>query len=94
MAFEKKINRKTTLPVLCNKAAPKDAACNMQVFLHTLFLEYPTERKGNKCKAAFVTHKQIDMPSLELFWPCSIVAKNLGDILAHGHSIELACCVK
>ena len=58
----------------------------MQVFLHTLFLEYTTETGGNKCKAVFYTYKQIGMPSLELFWPCSILVKNLGDVLARGLS--------
>ena len=61
----------------------------MQVFLHTLFLEYATEMGGNKCEAAFYTYKQIGMPSLELFWPCSILAKNLGDVLTRGLSIEI-----
>ena len=28
------------------------------------------------------------MPSLELFWPCSIFAKNLGDVLARSLSIS------
>ena len=56
----------------------------MQVFLHTLFLEYATETGENKCKAVFYTYKQIGMQSLELFWPCSILAKNLGDVLARG----------
>ena len=37
----------------------------------------------------FYTYKQIGMPSLELFWPCSILAKNLGDVLARGLSIVL-----
>ena len=59
----------------------------MQVFLHTLFLKYATETEGNKCNAVFYTYKQIGMRSLELFWPCSILAKNLGDVLAHGLSI-------
>ena len=72
---------------MCNKAAPKEADRDMQVFLHTLFLEYATETVGNKCKAVFYTYKQIGMPSLELFWPCSILAKNLGDVLARGLSI-------
>ena len=57
-------------------------------FLHTLFLEYATETGGNKCKAVFYTYKQIGMGSLELFWPCSILAKNLGDVLAHGLSYQ------
>ena len=60
----------------------------MQVFLHSLFLEYATETVGNKCKAVFYTYKQIGMRSLELFWPCTILAKNLGDVLARGLSIE------
>ena len=60
----------------------------MQVcFLHTLFLEYATETRGNKCKAVFYRYKQIGMRSLELFWPFSILAKNLGDVLALGLSI-------
>ena len=59
------------------------------MFLHTLFLEYATETGGNKCKAVFYTYKQIGMPSLELFWPCSILAKNLGDVLARGLSIAV-----
>ena len=55
----------------------------MQVcFLHTLFLEYATETRGNKCKAVFYRYKQIGMRSLELFWPFSILAKNLGHVLA------------
>ena len=58
----------------------------MLVFLHTLFLEYATEMRGNKCKAVFYTYKQVGMQSLELFWPCSILAKHLGDVLAHGLS--------
>ena len=58
----------------------------MQVFLHTLFLEYATETGGNKCKAVLYTYKQIGMRSLELFWPCSILAKNLGDVLARSLS--------
>ena len=59
----------------------------MQVcFLHTLFLEYPTETRGNKCKAVFYRYKRIGMRSLELFWPFSILAKNLGDVLAHSLS--------
>ena len=52
----------------------------MQVFLHTLFLKYATETEGNKCKAAFYMYKQIGMRSLELFWPCTILVKNLGDV--------------
>ena len=52
-----------------------------------LFLKYATETEGNKCKAAFYTYKQIGMRSLELFWPCTILAKNLGDVLARGLSI-------
>ena len=56
------------------------------MFLHTLFQAYATETEGNKCKAVFYTYKQIGMRSLELFWPCSILAKSLGDILAHGFS--------
>ena len=59
----------------------------MQVFLHTLFLKYATETGENKCKAVFYMYKQIGIPSLELFWPCSILAKNLGDVLARGLSI-------
>ena len=39
---------------------------------------------GNKCNAVFYTYTQIGMRSLELFWPCLIFAKNLGDVLAHG----------
>ena len=59
----------------------------MQVcFLHTLFLEYATETRGNKCKAVFYRYKRIGMRSLELFWPFSILAKNLGDVLAHSLS--------
>ena len=57
------------------------------MFLHTLFLEYATETGGIKCKAVFYTYKQIGMRCLELFWPCLILAKNLGDVLAHGLSI-------
>ena len=60
----------------------------MQVFLHTLFLEYTTETGGNKCKAVFYTYKQIGMRSLELFWPCSILVKNLGDVLARSLSYQ------
>ena len=60
-----------------------------RVFLHTLFLEYTTETGGNKCKAVFYTYKQIGMPSSELFWPCPILAKNLGDILARGLPINM-----
>ena len=59
----------------------------MEVFLHNLFLKYATETEGNKCKAAFYTYKQIGMRSLEPFWPCTILAKNLGDVLARGLSI-------
>ena len=62
----------------------------MEVFLHNLFLKYATETEGNKCKAAFYTYKQIDMRSLEPFWPCTILAKNLGDVLARGLSIAKA----
>ena len=51
------------------------------MLLHTLFLEYATETGGNKCKAVFYTYKQIDMRSRELFWPCSILAKLLRDVL-------------
>ena len=58
----------------------------MQGFLHTLFLEYATETGGNKCKAVLYTYKQIGMSSLELFWPCLILAKNLGDVLARSLS--------
>ena len=61
----------------------------MQVFLQTLFLKYATETGGNKFKAVFYTYKQIGMRSLELFWPCSILAKNLGDILARGLNNQL-----
>ena len=62
----------------------------MQVcFLHTLFLEYATETRGNKCKAVFYRYKRIGMRSLELFWPFSILAKNLGDVLALSLSIHL-----
>ena len=57
-------------------------------FLHTLFLEYATETGGNKCKAVFYTYIQIGMRSLELFWPCSILAKNLGDVLARSLSYQ------
>ena len=57
-------------------------------FLRTLFLEHTTEMGGNKCKAVFYTYKQIGMQRLELLWPCLILAKNLGDILAHGLSIH------
>ena len=76
---------------MCNKAAPKEADRDMQVFLHTLCLEYATETGGNKCKAVFYTYKQIGMPSLdpELFWSRSILAKNLGDVLARGLSIVI-----
>ena len=66
----------------------KNPFVTQRVFLHTLFLEYATETGGNKCKAVFYTYKQIGMPSLELFWPRSILAKNLGDVLARGLSIE------
>ena len=59
-----------------------------RVFLHTLFLEYATETGGNKCKAVFYTYKQIGMRSLELFWPCAILAKDLGDFLARGLSYQ------
>ena len=55
----------------------------------TLFLEYATETRGNKCKAVFYRYKQTGMRSLELFWPFSILAKNLGDVLARGLSIKL-----
>ena len=58
------------------------------MFLHTLFLEYATETRGNKCKAVLYTYKQIGMRSLELFWPCLILAKNLGDVLARGLSYQ------
>ena len=58
------------------------------MFLHNLFLEYVTETGGNKCKAVFYTYKQIGMRSLEPFWPCSILAKNLGDVLARGLSYQ------
>ena len=61
----------------------------MQVFLHTLFLEYATETRGNKCKAVFYRYKQTGMRSLELFWPFSILAKNLGDVLARGLSFDV-----
>ena len=62
----------------------------MQVcFLHTLFLEYATEMRGNKCKAVFYRYKRIDMRNLELFWPFSNLAKNLGDILALSLSNDL-----
>lgn len=61
--------------------------CDMQVFLHTLFLEYATETRGNKCNAVFYRYKQISMQRLELFWPLSILAKNLGDVLALSLSI-------
>ena len=67
---------------MCNTAAPKEADRDMQMFLHTLFLKYATEMEGNKCKAVFYMYKQIGMQSLELFWPCSILAKNLWDVLA------------
>ena len=40
---------------------------DMQVFLHTLFLEYAAETGGNKCKAVFYTYKRIGVQSLELF---------------------------
>ena len=56
--------------------------------MHTLFLEYATETGGNKCKAVFYTYKQIGMRSLELFWPCSILAKNLEEVLARGLSSQ------
>ena len=40
-------------------------------------------------------YKQIRMRSVELIWPCSILAKkNIGHVLARGLSIELTCCVK
>ena len=67
----------------------KNPFVTQRVFLHTLFLEYTTETGGNKCKAVFYTYKQIGMQSLELFWPCSILAKNLGDVLARGLSNTL-----
>ena len=73
---------------MCNKAALKEADRDMQVFLRTLFLEYATETGGNKCKAVFYTYKQIGMRNVELFWPCSILAKNLGDVLARGLSYQ------
>ena len=57
--------------------------------LHTLFLEYATETGGNKCKAVLYTYKQIGKRSLELFWPCSILAKNLGDLLARSLSFDI-----
>ena len=61
----------------------------MQVcFLHTLFLDYATGTRGNKYKAVFYRYKRIGMRSLELFWPFSILAKNLGDVLALSLSIE------
>ena len=41
------------------------------------------------CKAAFYTYKQIGMRSLEPFWLCTILAKNLGDVLARGLSFVL-----
>ena len=82
------------LIVLCNKSVPKDANCDMQVFLHTVFLEYATETSEDKCKAVLCRYKQVGIRSLELFWPCSILAKNLADILARGLSTELTCCVK
>ena len=48
-----------------------------------------SEKKGgNKCKAVFYTYKQVGMQSLELFWPCSILAKNQGDVLARGLSYQ------
>ena len=59
----------------------------MQVFSHTLFLKYATEMGENKCKAVFYTYKQIGMRCLELK-PCSILVKNLGDILARGLSYQ------
>ena len=59
----------------------------MQVCLHALFLEYAAETGGNKCKAILYTYKQIGMRSLELFWPCLILAKNQGDVLALSLSI-------
>ena len=59
-----------------------------RVFLHTLFLEYATETGGNKCRAVFYTYRQIAVRSLELFWPCSILAKNPGDVLARGLSYQ------
>ena len=64
----------------------KNPFVTQRVFLHTLFLEYATETGGNKCKAVLYTYKQIGMRSLELFWPCSILAKNLGDVLARSLS--------
>ena len=38
-------------------------------------------------QGSFYRYKQIGMRSLELFWPFSILAKNLGDILAGSLSI-------
>ena len=64
----------------------------LRVFLHTLFLEYATETGGNKCKAVLYTYKQMGMRSLELFWPCSILAKNQGDVLALSLSNVLGPC--
>ena len=69
------------------KREDKQKSFHSRGFLHTLFLEYATETGGNKCKAVFYTYIQIGMRSLELFWPCSILAKNLGDVLAHSLSI-------
>ena len=76
--------------ILLTLAVPKHVDRDMQVcFLHTLFLEYATETRGNKCKAVFYRYKRIGMRSLELFWPFSILAKNLGDVLALSLSIVL-----
>ena len=61
----------------------------MQVcFSHTLFLEYVTETRGNKRKEVFYRYKRIGMQNLQLFWPFSILAKNLGDVLALSLSIS------
>ena len=56
--------------------------------MHTLFLEYATETGGNERKAVFYTYKQIGMRSMELFWPCSILVKNLRDVLAYSLSYQ------
>ena len=72
-------NKKAVFLSLCNKADPKETDCDrMQVFLHTLFLEYATETGENKCKAVFYTDKQIGMRSLELFWPFDFSQKSRG----------------
>ena len=59
-----------------------------ECFCILYFWNTQQETGENKCKAVFYTYKQIGMPSLELFWPCSILAKNLGDVLARGLSYQ------